>query len=619
MQSRKLLACSLAGLAWAQFPPEPEGITILQSKLHENITISYKEPGICETTPGVRSYAGYIRFPSGTLNDGGISQDYPINTFFWFFESRKDPANAPLTLWFNGGPGYSSILNLLEENGPCRVGSDSKSTVINQWSWNNEVNMLYIDQPNQVGFSYDVPTNGSLQITVDADGAEFFYYPENFTETPQANLSYYPGTFASGQPAAAPDSVKSAATIIWHFVQTWLAEFPGYKPINNHISLWTEGYGGHFGPGFFQYFQDQNQRIDNGSLAANDTQHLHLDTLGILNGLIDLVYTGEAWYTFGNNNTYGIQVFNETVYDELLYNWTRPGGCKGRVLACQEALKSSDWEEVCGALTAEDEGCGGPPFELYNQGGRAWYDIAHPAADPFPPPYLYGYLMEESVLGALGVPVNFSKQSLAASQAIQGSLDVVRGDYLEAISDLLDNGVKVHLLYGDRDYSCNWVGGEATSLAVPYRHSAEFAKAGYAPLETTSGVDGMTRQYGNFSFTRVFQAGQEIPAYQPEAAYEIFMRATFHRDIPSGLSTVTDDFATAGPGTIFNVTNELPEVPAPRCNVLKLQTCVSEVIDRIINETVIVKDWFVVGETKDQSADGASGKSSKIQEVLDEL
>lgn len=75
------LAGSLLGTSRAQFPPKPEGVTVLKSKFHENVTISFKEPGICETTPGVRSFSGYVHLPPGFLDDGsGEFQNYPINT-----------------------------------------------------------------------------------------------------------------------------------------------------------------------------------------------------------------------------------------------------------------------------------------------------------------------------------------------------------------------------------------------------------------------------------------------------------------------------------------------------------------------------------------------------------
>ena len=40
--------------------------------------------------------------PPNTLNDVGLDQKYPINFFFWYFQARKNPESAPLTLWLTG-------------------------------------------------------------------------------------------------------------------------------------------------------------------------------------------------------------------------------------------------------------------------------------------------------------------------------------------------------------------------------------------------------------------------------------------------------------------------------------------------------------------------------------
>jgi hypothetical protein len=84
-----------------QLPPEANGVkTIL---LPNGVQIRYKEPGqVCETTPGVNSFSGYI----------DLAPD--VHTFFWFFEARHNPADAPITLWLNGGPGVDSLMGLFQ-------------------------------------------------------------------------------------------------------------------------------------------------------------------------------------------------------------------------------------------------------------------------------------------------------------------------------------------------------------------------------------------------------------------------------------------------------------------------------------------------------------------------
>ena len=55
------------------------------------------------------------------------------------------------------------MIALFQENGPCRITNDSSSVVPNPYSWNNEANMLFIDQPVGVGFSYGDEKVGTSQ------------------------------------------------------------------------------------------------------------------------------------------------------------------------------------------------------------------------------------------------------------------------------------------------------------------------------------------------------------------------------------------------------------------------------------------------------------------------
>ena len=99
-------------------PVNATGVKTITSP--QGASIRFKQPGkdggICETTPGVDDYAGYISLNPTT------------NMFFWFFEARTNPSEKPLTLWLNGGPGSDSLIGLLqgmkEPDKPCRNSTD---------------------------------------------------------------------------------------------------------------------------------------------------------------------------------------------------------------------------------------------------------------------------------------------------------------------------------------------------------------------------------------------------------------------------------------------------------------------------------------------------------------
>lgn len=93
-----------------------------------------------------------------------------------------------------------------------------------------------------------------------------------------------------------------------------------------------------------------------------------------------------------------------------------------------------------------------------------------------------------------------------------------------------------------------------------YTHTAEFHAAGYTPFEVDGTEYGEVRQYGNFSFLRVYESGHEVPYYQPIAALEMFRRVLLGVDLASGDTNLTSSYSSPGPA---NATHTEPFVPLP--------------------------------------------------------
>ena len=89
-----------------------------------------------------------------TLYSGYITHSNKNEIHYMFVESQKDPVNDPLVVWFNGGPGCSSLGGMFTEHGPVIMMDGTNKWVKNEYSWNREANMLYIEQPAGVGYSW---------------------------------------------------------------------------------------------------------------------------------------------------------------------------------------------------------------------------------------------------------------------------------------------------------------------------------------------------------------------------------------------------------------------------------------------------------------------------------
>lgn len=99
--------------------------------------------------PGMRTFDTYGAF-SGFMDIADTTK----KIHYLFFEAQENAADAPVLIWFNGGPGCSSMLGFMQENGPFRIESGGTEFHESEFSWNRETNLLYIEQPAGVGFSY---------------------------------------------------------------------------------------------------------------------------------------------------------------------------------------------------------------------------------------------------------------------------------------------------------------------------------------------------------------------------------------------------------------------------------------------------------------------------------
>ncbi|KAI0481773.1 Alpha/Beta hydrolase protein [Xylaria cf. heliscus] len=528
------LAAAFSTTAHAQFVKPPTDLKRVIG--YADIPVRYKEvpTGICELDPRVKSYSGYA--------DVGVDE----HIFFWFFEARDvDPTSAPLTVWINGGPGSSSMIGLFEELGPCRVDPEGR-VYSNPYSWSNVSNMLFVDQPSQVGFSYSKPvdaykTDNGVVVLPSAECPA--YAPDGSCGTyayPNISLT------ASSTPAAAPN--------FWKTLQGFMGAFPQYARNGFHFA--TESYGGHYGPIFNQYILEMNAHL------PHKAKKINLETVLIGNGWYDPMVQYQAYYNFTvfPGNTYDYAPFNEANASMFYNNLYGKGNCLDRLQDC----KNTGDNAIC---STADNFCAYLVESVYDDVlGRDEYDMRELVPDPFPYSFYTSYLNTEEVQSAIGAYTNFSSNG-AVGDAFGSTGDDGREiGVLAALRYLVRHGVTVALYAGDADYNCNWLGSEviadtigastSTSTSTSSSSSSSssssqksgYTGAGYRDVTTSDGlVHSQVKQSGKFSFTRFYESGHEVPFYQPLASLEFFGRAIAGLDIETGTRVVGASYRTEGP------------------------------------------------------------------------
>lgn len=630
-----LLLCYVVSHVVAQYPfHSNSSATTVQSPLNANISISFQTPpyGTCTTVFGTqKQYTGYVTLPPNVLSPS--QGNYTINTFFWFIEARQLPETAPLTIFINGGPGSSSMVGMFQELGPCQVveiDDHTLGTVARDWGWDRSSNILFIDQPVQVGFSFDVLTNMSLNLL-----DETLVNPPTIVPITQPPYTFLNGTYGSGNGSATANTSTIAAQSMWHFLQGFLATFPQYGPTTSSngttddaigINIFTESYGGRFGPSIASFFAEQNQIRETDPLIKNATLEIKLSSLGIFNGWIDLLTQMPFFPRFAYSNTYGIQAISQVQQLNALSAWSDATGCQQLVNACRSQETAVDPSDT-GTIGAVNDACSQAQtfcqnnvLAPYTSSNRSLYDISQNVLNPFPDALYLDYLNQADLQSAIGVPVNYTQDSLTVADSFLQTGDYARDGIIEEIVNLLAAGVRVALIYGDRDYICNWQGGEAASFAIAGAAGADYTpwySAGYAPIVTNdSYIGGVVREFGNLSFSRIYDAGHLVAAYQPETAFTIFSRIIEGTGISLGLPVDKDTYATSG-GNNATHTNSVPSAADPTCHIRAMNsTCDRDQKNMVANRAGVIINGILYSSSANWQSPEASISTMAGQPTL---
>ncbi|CAI5731158.1 unnamed protein product [Hyaloperonospora brassicae] len=402
--------------------------------------------------------------------------------FYWFFESRRTPRTDPLVLWLTGGPGCSSILALLQENGPCAVHAADLSLERNPFSWTERANVLWIDQPVGVGFSY-------------GDVREY-----DTTETEVAN-----DMFA--------------------FLQAFFQARPEYQA--QPFYVFGESYAGHYVPAIAHRIFTANEHQE-GPVRIN------LQGFGIGNGLTDPEVQYKYYPEMAYNNTYGVKAVSYAVYRAM----------QAAVAPCVAMIRSCQTTKV--ACLAAQTFCNAALVAPYAASGLNVYDIRakcehFPMCYDFS--HVEKFLRLESTLKKLHVSPNSAKwQSCNMAVHAGFSYDWMK-NFQQLVPPMLEAGIRGLVYAGDADFIVNWMGCKAWTLMLPWSKHDEFLAAEDKDWVVDGKVAGKIRQVGPFTFQQVYEAGHMVPLDQPKNALAMLQAFTLPEEQQGEKEAEVTDFA----------------------------------------------------------------------------
>lgn len=387
--------------------------------------------------------------------------------FYYFVEAEIDPASKPLALWLNGGPGCSSLgVGAFSENGPFRP--NGQVLVKNDYSWNTEANILYLETPAGVGFSYSTD-NSTMTVN---------------------------------------DEITARDNLV--FLQRWFLKFPHYR--SRDLFITGESYAGHYIPQLAQlmiHFNKKEKLFNLKGIALGNP---------VLEFATDFNSRAEFFWSHGliSDSTYNIftSVCNYSRYVSEYYRDSVSSLCS-RVMG----LVSVETSRFVDKYDVTLDVC---ISSVFSQSKLISPQQLTERIDVCLEDETVNYLNRKDVQKALHAQLVGVRKWDVCSNILDYELLNIEIPTISIVGSLVKQGIPVLVYSGDQDSvipltgSRTLVRGLAKQLGlkttVPYRVWFEGQQVG-----------GWTQVYGNIlSFATIRGAAHEAPFSQPERSLVLF-------------------------------------------------------------------------------------------------
>uniref|UniRef100_A0ACD5YVI2 Uncharacterized protein n=1 Tax=Avena sativa TaxID=4498 RepID=A0ACD5YVI2_AVESA len=398
--------------------------------------------------------------------------------FYWLTEAdRADAATKPLVLWLNGGPGCSSVAyGASEEIGPFRIKPNGTGLYLNKYSWNKEANLLFLESPAGVGFSYS-NTTSDLKT--------------------------------SGDERTAQDSLQ--------FLIGWMSRFPQYRGRDFYIA--GESYAGHYVPQLARKIVEYNRA----------SQHPLINLKGILVGnavtdnYYDNVGTVTYWWTHA--------MVSDTTYRAILklcdFSSANVSDACNRAMSYAMNHEFGDIDQYsiytpsCHASSDTSSSSNStrhrrrPVLRFKDTLIRRRSNSYDPCTETYAETY-YNRLDVQKAMHANTTRIPY--RWTACSDVLIKTWKDSELSMLPTYRMLMKAGIRVWVFSGDTD---SVVPVTATRFALG--HLGLKTKIRWYPWYTAGQVGGWSEVYEGLTFATIRGAGHEVPLFQPRRAFRMFV------------------------------------------------------------------------------------------------